>query len=84
MGVDMGITVIPNGLHPILLEQVENARICEQAALIVALTLEIPTEVAFVRFRTYIQTQPFSFASGYVLLRSGENAIWDAMKRDDI
>lgn len=78
----MTINVIPNGFSPILLEHVENALLCEQAALLVALVLEIPTEVAFERFKAYIATQLYSFASGYALLRSGEKAIWDAMKRE--
>lgn len=79
----MAINVIPNGFSPIILEQVESTRICEEAALLVALVLEIPKEVAFERFKAYIATQLFSFASGYVLLRSGEKAIWDAMKKDE-
>lgn len=79
----MSIVVIPDAFSPILLEHVESARICEEASLVVALVLEIPKEVAFERFKAYIATQPFSFASGYVLLRSGEKAIWDAMKRNE-
>lgn len=80
MGVNMSINVIPNGFSPILLEHVERAKLCEQAALLIALTLEIPKEIAHARFKAYIATQPYSFASGYMLLRSGEKAIWDAMK----
>lgn len=79
----MAINVIPNGFSPILLEHIENAMLCEEVALLIALVLEIPKEVALARFKAYIATQPFSFASGYVLLRSGEKAIWDAMKKDD-
>lgn len=79
----MAINVIPNGFSPIILEQIESATICEQSALLVALVLEIPKEVAFERFKAYIAKQTFSFASGYVLLRSGEKAIWDAMKKDE-
>lgn len=76
------INVIPNGFSPILLEHVESAMLYEEAALLIALVLEIPKEVALERFKAYIATQLYSFESGYLFLRCGEKAIWEAMKKE--